>query len=51
LLAAAAALPNAEIADLFARTRLRDRQGAMFGTGDIGQEEGRRLFERTLPPT
>jgi putative acyl-CoA dehydrogenase len=50
LLAAAAALPNAEIADLFARTRLRDRQGSMFGTGDIGREEGRRLLERALPP-
>jgi hypothetical protein len=49
LLAAAAALPDTEIADLFARTRLRHRQGSMFGTSEIGRDEGRRLLERALP--
>ncbi len=39
-----------EVAELFARTRLEARHGAMFGTSDIRAEEARRLLERALPP-
>jgi putative acyl-CoA dehydrogenase len=52
LLAAAAALRSAapEAADLFARTRLHDGAGPMFGSTDIGRDACRRLLERALPP-
>jgi len=53
LLAAAAALRGSAppaAAELFARTRLRDRHGAMLGTSDIGADEARGLLERALPP-
>jgi putative acyl-CoA dehydrogenase len=52
-LAAAAALRRSappEVAELFARTRLEARHGAMFGASNIGAQEGRRLLERALPP-
>jgi putative acyl-CoA dehydrogenase len=51
MLAAAAALRDKtpEVADLFARAWLQDRQGRMFGTSDIGRDEARRLLERALP--
>ena len=52
-LAAAAALRQSappEVAELFARTRLEARHGAMFGASDIGAQEGCRLLERALPP-
>jgi putative acyl-CoA dehydrogenase len=52
-LAAAAALRQSappEVAELFARTRLEARHGAMFGASDIRSEEARRLLERALPP-
>jgi putative acyl-CoA dehydrogenase len=52
LLAAAAALrwsAPEEIAELFARTRLRDRHDGMLGTGDISADEARVLLERALP--
>jgi putative acyl-CoA dehydrogenase len=53
LLAATAALRQSapsEVAELFARTRLEARHGAMFGTSDIRPGEARRLLERALPP-
>jgi putative acyl-CoA dehydrogenase len=52
LLAAAAALRQSapEVAALFARTRLEDRHGAMYGTSRIAPEEARRLIDRALPP-
>ena len=53
LLAATAALRQsapAEVAELFARTRLEARHGAMFGTSDVRVEEARRLLDRALPP-
>jgi putative acyl-CoA dehydrogenase len=51
LLAAAAALRESApaIAELFARTRLRDRYGALFGTSDIAANEARLLLDRALP--
>ncbi len=51
MLAAAAALRDRtpEVADLFARAWLQDRQGRMFGTSDIGRDEARRLLQRALP--
>jgi len=52
LLAAAAALRQSappEVAELFARTRIEDRHGAMFGASDIGADQARRLLERALP--
>jgi putative acyl-CoA dehydrogenase len=51
LLAAAAALRTtaSPVADLFARTRLQDCQGSMFGAGDIAGDEARRLLERASP--
>jgi putative acyl-CoA dehydrogenase len=51
LLAAAAALRQAaqDTAEPFARTRLHDRHGPMFGTGNIGPDEARRVLERALP--
>ena len=52
LLAAAASLRQSapEVADLFARTRLEDGHGAMYGTSRIAFDEARRLIERALPP-
>jgi len=52
LLAAAAALRQSapEVAALFARTRLEDRHGAMYGTSRIALDEARRLIDRALPP-
>src|SRR5262245_56350860 len=51
LLAAAAALRQSapEVAALFARTRLEDRHGAMYGTSRIAPEEARRLIDRAVP--
>jgi putative acyl-CoA dehydrogenase len=52
LLAAAAALrqgSRAAAAELFARTRLADRHGAMYGTSDIASGEARAVLERALP--
>ncbi|HZN31091.1 MAG TPA: DNA alkylation response protein, partial [Xanthobacteraceae bacterium] len=52
-LAAAAAVRQSappEVAELFARTRLEARHGAMFGTSDVRAEEASRLLERALPP-
>ena len=51
LLAAAAALRRSapEVADLFARTRLHDRYGAMYGTSRIAPDEARGLIDRALP--
>jgi hypothetical protein len=34
---------------LFARTRLADRGGAIYGTSDIGADAARRLLEHALP--
>jgi putative acyl-CoA dehydrogenase len=52
LLAAAAALRQSapEVAALFARTRLEQGHGAMYGTSRIGADEARRLIDRALPP-
>ena len=53
LLAATAALRQSappEVAELFARTRLEARHGAMFGTSDVRAEEASRLLDRALPP-
>jgi putative acyl-CoA dehydrogenase len=53
LLAAAAALRETstpQVAELFARTRLAVRHGAMYGTADIAPDDARLLLERTLPP-
>ena len=52
LLAAAAALRASappQVAELFARTQLQDRHGAIYGTSDIGPDDARRLLERALP--
>jgi putative acyl-CoA dehydrogenase len=51
LLAAAAALRQSapEVAALFARTRLEEGHGAMYGTSRIAPDEARRLIERALP--
>jgi putative acyl-CoA dehydrogenase len=52
LLAAAAALRRSaapEVVELFARTRLADRGGAIYGTSDIGADAARRLLEHALP--
>jgi putative acyl-CoA dehydrogenase len=52
LLATAAALGQSagrEIADLFARTRLENRYGAIYGTNEIAPNEARRLIDRALP--
>jgi len=51
LLAAAAALRQSapEVAALFARTRLEDGHGAMYGTSRIAPDEARRLIDRALP--
>ena len=51
-LAAAAALHRdaPQLAELFARTRLADRHGAMYGTSDIAPAEARAVLERALPP-
>jgi putative acyl-CoA dehydrogenase len=52
LLAAVAALRQSarpEIANLFARTRLERRHGAMYGTSEISDGEARRLIDRALP--
>ena len=52
LLAAAAALRQSapEVAALFARTRLEENHGAMYGTSRIAADEARRLIDRALPP-
>jgi putative acyl-CoA dehydrogenase len=51
LLAAAAALQQSapEVAHLFARTRLEDGHGAIYGTSEISPDDARRLIERALP--
>ena len=52
LLAATAALrvgAQAPIAELFARTRLGAKQGAMFGAGDLSAGEASAILERALP--
>jgi putative acyl-CoA dehydrogenase len=52
LLAAAAALREGaapQVAELFARTRLAVRHGAMFGTAEIAPDDARMLLERALP--
>jgi putative acyl-CoA dehydrogenase len=51
LLAAAAALRQSapEVAALFARTRLEQVHGAIYGTSRIAADEARRLIERALP--
>jgi putative acyl-CoA dehydrogenase len=52
LLAAAAALRHSsapEVAELFARTRLARRHGAIYGTAEIAPDEVRLLLERALP--
>jgi putative acyl-CoA dehydrogenase len=53
LLAAAAALRRsapAEVVELFARTRLADRHGAIYGTSDVSSDKAHRLLEHALPP-
>ncbi|HYY38705.1 MAG TPA: isovaleryl-CoA dehydrogenase [Xanthobacteraceae bacterium] len=52
LLAAAAAVRQSagpEVATLFARTRLQDGHGAMYGTSEISLDDARQLIERALP--
>jgi putative acyl-CoA dehydrogenase len=52
LLAAAGALRQSagpEVATLFARTRLQDGHGAMYGTSEISSDDARRLIDRALP--
>jgi putative acyl-CoA dehydrogenase len=51
VLAAAAALRRdaPQLAELFARTRLADRHGAMYGTSDIAPGEARAVLARALP--
>jgi hypothetical protein len=39
-----------EVGALFARTRLEQGHGAMYGTSRIGADEARRLIDRALPP-
>jgi putative acyl-CoA dehydrogenase len=53
LLAAAVALRQSaglEVATLFARTRLQDGHGVMYGTSEISLDDARRLIDRALPP-
>src|SRR5262249_57215894 len=52
LLAAAAALRQSapEVAALFARTRLEQVHGAMYGTSRIAADEARRRIAPALPP-
>jgi putative acyl-CoA dehydrogenase len=53
VLAAAAALRQGSapaLAELFARTRLAERHGAMYGTSEIAPGEARVVLERALPP-
>jgi putative acyl-CoA dehydrogenase len=53
LLAAAAALRAAapsEVAELYARARLSDCGGAIYGAGDLGAGEAAVLLARALPP-
>jgi putative acyl-CoA dehydrogenase len=53
LLAAAAALrqgPAPEVADLFARTRLAERHGAMYGTSGLAPGDADGVLARALPP-
>jgi len=38
-----------EVANLFARTRLEHRHGAMYGTSEISDGDARRLIDRALP--
>jgi len=51
LLAAVAALRQSapEVADLFARTRLEEGHGAIYGTSEISLDDARRLIDRALP--
>jgi putative acyl-CoA dehydrogenase len=51
-LAAAAALCGTApaVAELYARTRLRQSHGPLLGTSGIDADEARRLIERALPP-
>src|SRR5262249_50307698 len=51
LLAAVAALRQSapEVADLFARTRLEEGHGAIYGTSEISPDNARRLIDRALP--
>jgi putative acyl-CoA dehydrogenase len=52
VLAAAAALRRSatpEVVELFARTRLADSHGVIYGTSRMGSDEARRLLERALP--
>jgi putative acyl-CoA dehydrogenase len=51
LLAATAALRTAasESVEIFARTRLMHRRGALLGTSDMSVNDVRRLLERALP--
>ena len=51
LLAAAAALRQSapEVASLFARTRLEDGHGTIYGTSGIAPDEARGLIDRALP--
>jgi putative acyl-CoA dehydrogenase len=52
-LATAAALGQSagyEIANLFARSRIENRHGAIYGTSEIAPEEARRLIDRALSP-
>jgi putative acyl-CoA dehydrogenase len=51
LLAAVAALRQSapEVASLFARTRLEQGHGAIYGTSRIAPDEARRLIDRALP--
>ena len=53
VLAAVAALRQsvgAEIASLFARTRVEHGHAALYGTSEISAGEARRLLDRALPP-
>jgi putative acyl-CoA dehydrogenase len=52
LVAAVAALRQSagpEVATLFARTRLKERHGAMYGTSELSPDDARRLIDRALP--
>src|SRR5262244_2860771 len=51
LLAAVAALRQSapEVADLFARTRLEEGHGAIYGTSEISPDDARGLIDRALP--
>jgi putative acyl-CoA dehydrogenase len=51
LLAAAAALRQSagpEVATLFARTRLQDGHGPIYGTSEISPDDARGLIDRAL---